>query len=200
MRVMFLLIYMITILSISSMDIGGAYSLDFYNNPVVNSAPSPVFQQRPTLFYNLTIGLFNLRSGIGITEANYQISVEDGVTPVFNDMFVGFYTLEFDVFAKPGVVFTNDNLDLGVSVGGGVRLPILTKVDPGLDQTLDVGSSFNWFYSDLRFIFLSSDLFLTFKLPKSDTTRFYCSLYYKDFIFRVDQWVVGATTGLLWHI
>lgn len=183
----------------SSLDLGGAFSLDYYNNPIADSAPSPI-QQRPIFFHNLDIGFFNLRSGIGITEANYEISSNDG-SPVFNDMYSGFYTLEFDIFIYPGLqLHINDKINLGISAGGGVRLPILTGIDNSLDENMDVHSSFNWFYTEMRYLFWSSGLFISVKLPKSDTTRFFGTVYYKNFIYRVDQWIVGATAGMLWQL
>jgi len=191
--------FTLVIVNCLSIDLGGAFSLDYYNNPIEDSAPSPI-QQRPVVFHNLDINNFNLRSGIGITEANYEISGDDG-TPVFNDVYSGFYTLEFDLFVYPGFqIDITDNITAGISLGGGVRLPILTGVDDDLSDDLDVSKAFNWFYSDMRFLFWSGGLFVSIKLPMSETTRFFGTVFYKDFIFRNDQWIIGATAGLLWQI
>lgn len=196
------LIFFFSIISILggyALDIGAALSVDYYNSPIDDSAGSQI-QQRPVIFNNLDIGLFNLRSGIGITEGYYDISEEDGITPVFNDMYDGFYTIEFDIYLYPGIkIDITDNVTLGLSAGGGVRLPVLTGLDDGLDSDV-VDESFDWFYSDFRFIFWGGGLYVSVKLPKSESTRFFGSVNYKSFINRTDQWIVGTTIGLLWHL
>ena len=198
-----IIITVLTFISISygsSINIGGAFSLDYFNNPNQNISSSPI-QQRPVVFCFFDYGLFNLRTGMGITEANYTISDEDLVTPIFNEVYSGFYTLEFDIFAYPGIkININDSVSLGLSIGGGVRLPVLTGTDDDLSDSYDVNDSISWFYSENRFIFWGSGLFITAKLPKSEETRFFGTIYYKDFMFRTDQWIIGATTGLLWHL
>lgn len=201
MRVFLLLfITLITITNGFSLDLGGAFSIDYFNNPNQDIASSPI-QQRPVIFHYLDLGLFNVRSGIGITEANYTIDEDDLVTPVFNEMYSGFYTLEFDLFVYPGIkIDFTDNLSIGLSAGGGVRLPVLTGTDEDLSDDYNVSDSMSWFYSDMRFVFWSSGIFVSAKLPKSESTRFFGTIYYKDFLFRTDQWIIGTTIGLVWHL
>lgn len=201
MRVFLLLfITLISISSGSSLNIGGAFSIDYFNNPNQNIASSPI-QQRPVVFHFLDLGVFNIMSGIGITEANYTIDEDDLVTPVFNEMYSGFYTLEFDLFVYPGIkIDLTENLSIGMAAGGGVRLPVLTGTDEDLSSIYDVDDSMSWFYSDMRYVFWSGSIFISAKLPKSASTRFFGKVYYKDFLFRTDQWVIGTTVGLLWYI
>ena len=201
MRNYLLLVFtLITISYSSSLDIGGTFSIDYFNNPNQNIAPSPI-QQRPVLFLFFDYGIFNLRTGLGITEANYTISDEDLYTPVFNEMYSGFYTIEFDLFAYPGISYDiTDSISLGFSAGGGVRLPVLTGVDDDLGDEYSADDSMEWFYSENRFLFIGSGLFVTAKLPKSESTRFFGTVYYKNFIFRTDEWVIGTTIGLIWHL
>ncbi|MGL1893792.1 MAG: hypothetical protein OCD02_19300 [Spirochaetaceae bacterium] len=198
MRYFLIIIYIFISLHICfSLDLGGAFSIDYYNNPIEDSAPSPI-QVRPILFYNLDISIFNLRTGLGIVEGNYEVSSDD--LPVFNDMYSGFYTLEFDIFAYPGISFNiTESISLGIAAGGGVRLPLLTKVDDDLDDDVNTDDAFDWFYSDLNFLFWGVQLYTKIKLPLSETTRFFGAIYYKDFITRDDQWIIGATTGMLWQ-
>lgn len=178
------------------MVLGGALSVDYFNNPVKDSAPSPI-QQRPIFFHNMDIGLFNLRSGIGFTEGYYEIN-SDGI-PVFNDYYSGFYTLEFDIFTYPGIAFKlTDKWSLGLAAGGGVRLPLVVKEDSGIDSG-EVSEASDWFYSDMHFLFWGAQIFTTVKLPLSSSTKFYGNIHYKDFLFRDDQWITGATAGLLWQ-
>lgn len=181
-----------------SVEFGGAVSLDYYNNPIEDSAPSPI-QKRLVLFHNLSIGYFNLRSGIGITDAYYEVSTYDLETPVFNDMYSGFYTYEFDIYTYPGFhINVGNTVTLGISGGIGVRLPVLTKIDDELDEDF-VNNSFNWFYSEMHYLFWGAEFFSFFKLPLRSTTKFYFNISYKDFIYRDNQWLIGATTGLLWQ-
>lgn len=196
MRVYLSLILILLPVYICSFDLGGALSVDYFNNPIEDSAPSPI-QQRPILFHNLDIGIFNLRTGFGIVEGFYEITDE---LPVFNDMYSGFYTLEFDVFTYPGLSFNiSKSVSLGIAGGGGVRLPVLTKVDDGITED-EANDSFNWFYSENRFIYWGAEVFSSFKLPLSDTIRFFVNVHYRDFLFRDDQWIIGATTGIVWPI
>ncbi|QEN04851.1 hypothetical protein EW093_09085 [Thiospirochaeta perfilievii] len=197
MRVKFLVIlYIFLILSKSfSYEIGGAMSLDYFNNPVIDSAPSPI-QQQPQFIHNLNIGIFTLHSGIGIVEANYEF--QSNGFPVFNDMYSGFYTLEFDLYTLPGLSFKlNDKVTLGALVGGGFRLPVLVKEDS--DAGDGVNNAFSWFYSEYRYLFWSATIFSKIKLPLSDNTKLYLDFHYRDFIFRDNQWIIGATVGLLWQ-
>lgn len=199
MRVSFLIIFISILLSYGfSTDIGGALSIDYYNNPITDSAPSPI-QQRPILFYNININLLNLRSGFGITEAYYEVH-SDG-HPVFNDYYSGFYTLEFDIFTYPGLILSlTDRISIGLAAGGGVRLSLLVKEDDDISSDVDVDEAFNWFYSDMHFLYWGAQLFLVIKLPLSRDTRFFGNVHYRDFIYRDDEWIVGATAGLLWRI
>ncbi len=199
MRVIFLIILISIPLSYSfSTDIGGALSIDYYNNPITDSAPSPI-QQRPMLFHNMNVGLFNLRSGFGITEAYYEVNDEGN--PVFNDYYSGFYTLEFDIFTYPGLILSlTDNFSIGLAAGGGVRLPILVKEDSDVLDGVDVDEAFNWFYSDMHFLYWGTQIFFVIKLPLSSDTRFFGTIHYRDFIYRDNEWIVGATAGLLWRI
>ncbi len=181
----------------NSQTLGVALSLDYYNNPIFNSAPSPI-QQRPVVFNSISISLFNIRSGFGLTEANYRI---ENNTPVFNDVYSGFYTLEFDIFAYPGIAISfTDSFTIGLSLGGGVRLPVIVKVDKEIEGILDLDSSINWFYSELRYLFWEGQLFALIKPPLSENTQFFLSVNYRNFTFRDNQWIIGATTGLLWHL
>ena len=68
-KLLFLIIFITPNLAFS-WDLGGALSLGYYNNPIEDSASSPI-QQRPILFHNLNINYFNLRSGFGILEGYY---------------------------------------------------------------------------------------------------------------------------------
>lgn len=198
MRAYFLILFILLSLTFSfSFDLGGALSLDFYNNPIENSAPSPI-QQRPILFHSLNINIFNLRSGFGFLEGYYEVN-EEGLT-VFNDFYKGFYTLEFDIFTYPGVLIElTENFSLGLSVGGGVRLPVLVKIDDDIDEDINIDDAFGLFYSDLHYLYWGADIFTVIKLPMSVSTRFFANIHYKDFITRTDEWIVGATVGLLWQ-
>ncbi len=195
MKVFLITLFLISNICLSfSFDLGGAFSLDYYNNPIVDSAPSPL-QSSLVLFHSLDIAMFNLRSGFSFTEGFYEVSENN--LPVFNDIYAGFYTIEFDLFAYPGISLQfTDSFTLSFSGGGGVRLPVLSKVDDGVDES----NSFNWFYSDLHFIFWGAQLSAKIKLPMSESVMLFTSINYKDFVFRDDQWTIGATTGLLWHI
>lgn len=189
-----IILFTITISYGFSIDIGGALSVDFYNNPILLSAASPI-QNRPIVFHNLDIKIFNLRSGIGITEGYYEVR-EDNI-PVFNEIYDGFYTLEFDIYTYPGIQLNlTDNFVLGLAVGGGVRLPVISKIDSD-DVVTD--EAFNWFYSDFHFLYWGAQIFTSIKLPLSEDTRFFGNIHYKDFVQRENQWIIGATVGLLWH-
>ena len=81
------------------------------------------------MFHSIHLGVFNLRTGFGITEGYYEDFDQDSI-PVFNDIYHGFYTIEFDIFTYPGILINfTDSFALGVAGGGGVRLPLLTKID-----------------------------------------------------------------------
>ncbi len=193
-----LLFFILLLISfkIGSLEFGGGMSTDYYNNPIEDSAPSPI-QQRPFLFHNLNIAIFNMQSGFGILESYYEIGDEQ---PVFNDMYSGFYTLEFDLFTYPGLLFNiTDKISFGLGVGGGVRLPILTKVDDGVTEE-DAKKSMEWFYADTHFLFWGAQAFTHLKLPLSDSLKFFGNFYYKRFLYREDQWIIGAGVGILWFL
>lgn len=192
-----LLLFFITTIYSFSFDIGGALSIDYYNNPIENSAPSPI-QQRPIVFHSMNLGLFNLRSGFGVTEAYYEIN-EEGLT-VFNDMYKGFYTLEFDLFVYPGILFKlTESFRLGIAGGGGVRLPVLVKVDADIPDDMDIDAAFNAFYSDYHYLYWGAQLFTTIRLPLSQHIQFFGTVHYRDFVQRENEWIIGATAGLLWQ-
>lgn len=196
--------YLILILSLSlsrvySFDLGAALSTTYYNNPVEDSAPSPI-QYRPEIFQSFNNGYINLRYGLGITSAIYEVN-DEGV-PVFNDIYAGFYTMEFDLFIYPGLLFPIGNsFSLGVAAGGGVRLPVITKVDDEVDrQSFDADEALGYFYEENRFLFWGVQLYCFVKLPLDNDVEFYGNIHYRDFPTRTDEWLVGATAGLLWHL
>lgn len=182
--------------SLFSAELGAALTIDYYNNPVVDSAPSPV-QGRPTLFINQNIGLFNLRLGVGVTTAMYEISEPDGV-PVFNDIYAGFNTLEFDAYLYPGLIFSfGEKVKVGVSGGAGARLPIITEIDDGIEED-DANEALDWFYQDNRFLFVGGDLIFIVTLSENEVD-FFGAVNYRQFLKREEHWTIGGTAGILWH-
>ena len=120
--------------------------------------------------------------------------------PAFNDYTPGFYTMEFDLFTYPGVAFPiSSSVTIGLSLGGGVRLPVLVKLDSNIIEA-NIAEAFGWFYNDFAFIYWGGQIFTEISLPLNENTKFYADIHYKDFIFRTNQWLIGATIGLLWHI
>ena len=193
------LLYLLTLLLFSSvgfaLDLGGAISIDYYNNPIEDSAPSPI-QNKLVLFYNMDKSYFNLRAGFGVLEGMYHVNDDDLL--VFNDYYSGISTVEFDAFIYPGVLFPITNT---VSLGGagaiGGRFPIISKIDDGGDDAVD---AFSWFYSDMHYLFWGGQIFSYIKLPLGDSAKLFISINYNNFINRDDQWTLGATTGMLWHL
>lgn len=195
MKVLFYIYFLLIPIGLSfSYDIGGAFSLDYYNNPVEDSAPSP-FQERLVLFHNFDRDQFSLRSGLGFLSSFYEIQ---GDRPVFGDYWAGFNTLEIDIFTYPGYsIDLNESLNVGLSAGGGFRLPIVTKVDDGVDHD----EAFLWFYEDFHFLFVGGSIFTRIKLPMGDdSARLFFSANYTNFVTRGNEWTVGATAGMLWRI
>lgn len=170
--------------------------MDYYNNPVEDSAPSP-FQEKLVILHNFDISYFSLRSGIGFLSAYYEI--QDDV-PVFGDYWSGFHTVEIDLFTYPSFsINITDKINLGLSGGGGVRLPIVSEVDKDLEEDHD--KAFNWFYEDLHYLFVGGSIFTRIKLPLGgDTFRLFISGNYTNFVTRENQWTIGATAGMLWRI
>ncbi|MBN2617457.1 MAG: hypothetical protein JXR64_04000, partial [Spirochaetales bacterium] len=68
------------------------------------------------------------------------------------------------------------------------------------DSELDVDKALNWFYTEYRFVFWGAELFVHYKLLDSDKFSFYGDFHYINFYFRSNEWIVGATVGLLWHL
>lgn len=189
-----------SVYNLVSFDFGGALSTSYYNNPMEDSAPSPI-QYRPEIFQSFYSGFFNLRYGVGITDANYEIN--DWGIPVFNDIYAGFYTIEFDLFLYPGLLFPiGSSFSLGLAAGGGARLPVVTKVDDEVveGQSIDADRALMYFYDEYRYVFWGGQLFCYVKLPMDENVQFYGNIHYRDFPFRKDEWIVGATVGLLWHL
>lgn len=197
MKVLFSIYFILIVACFSfSYELGGAFSLDYYNNPVEKSAPSP-FQEKLVAIHSFDISYFNLRSGIGILRSYYEIQ-ED--VPVFGDYWSGFHTVEFDLFTYPGFsINIGDKVNVGLSGGGGVRLPVVSEVDKDLE--IDHSEAFNWFYKDLHFLFVSGSLFSRINLPLAgDSIKLFLSCNYTNFLTRGDHWTIGATAGLLWQI
>lgn len=192
--ILFILIFL-PLVGLASVEFGAALSIDYFNNPVKDSAPSPV-QASPVLFHNLNLGFFNLRSGFSVTTAMYEIN-DDLQMPVFNDYYAGFYTIEFDVFLYPGVLIPIGNISLGAAGGVGARLPVITEVDTGIERS-DADSALQWFYEDMRYLFWGADILAFYKLPVGEDTKLITSVNYKNFFYRDDNWTIGATVGLLW--
>ncbi|OQY36748.1 MAG: hypothetical protein B6229_09490 [Spirochaetaceae bacterium 4572_7] len=191
----FIFLFLIVIIPSFSFELGGAYSLDYYNNPIKDSAPSPI-QSSFVVFHNLNLSFFNLRSGFGILEASYEVN-KAGLL-VFNDYYSGINTVEFDVFVSPGLLIPlNSRVSLGLSGTAGVRLPVIFSVDPDGD---DAKNAFEWFYSDLHYMFWGGQLFTTISLPIGADTKLFISANYRNFVNRDNQWSIGATTGLLWQL
>lgn len=194
-RLILFILLIVPSLNLLSLEIGGGLSIDYFHNPIEDSAPSPI-QARPLAFHNYTIGLFNLRSGFAVTTAMYEISPALGI-PVFNDYYAGFYTLEFDLFTYPGVILSLGNITFGIAGGFGARLPIITEVDRGVERE-DADKALEWFYDDMRVLFWGGDLFAHFDLPVGSDTKLFTAINYKSFFKRDNNWTVGATVGLLW--
>ncbi len=204
MRKIFFLLLLIIPLYSYSVSLGAGLSIDYYNNPIADSAASPI-QTRPMVFYNLSISLLNIRAGIGVTTATYEIN-DDGV-PDFNDDYIGFYTMEFDLFAYPGILINfTKKFSLGLAGGIGVRLPMVTGIDdkhPYDSSRInkdEADEALKWFYNDFRFIFWGGDLYTYIASPIDDDFRLYLCGSFKSFFTREDQWIIGATAGMLWHI
>lgn len=198
MKVFNLIYFSIFAVSLSfSFELGGAFSLDYYNNPIENSAPSPI--QQKLLIQNIVdFDTIHIRSGIGVLTSYYEV-VEGSNVPVFGDYWSGFHTVEFDLFVYPGVSFDiSESINIGFSAGGGLRLPIISKIDDDLAH--DHEESFNWFYNDLHFLFAGGAIFSRIKLPFGEGIRLFTSINYNYFITRESQWTLGATAGLLWQI
>lgn len=194
-RLILFILIIYPIVELTSFELGAALSIDYFNNPIEDSAPSPV-QASPKLFHNLNLGFFNLRSGFSVTTAIYEISPELQI-PVFNDYYAGFYTIEFDVSVYPGILIPIGNVSLGIAGGAGARLPVITEVDSGVERE-DADSALQWFYEDMRYLFWGGDILAIFKLPVGEDTKLFTSVNYKNFLYRDDNWTIGATVGLLW--
>lgn len=195
-KLIIFILALMPLVCIHSVDLGAAISVDYFNNIIEDSAPSPI-QSRPLLFHSLTLGFFSVRSGFAITSSIYEFETH-GI-PVFNDYYGGFSALEFDLFVYPGIIFKiNKSMKVGISGGAGVRLPIITEVDKGIARD-DADEALNWFYKENRFIFVGGDLFTYVNLPIGDNVSFYGAVNYKNFINRTDSWTVGASAGLLWQ-
>ena len=188
-----IILFTLNLTNLFSVDIGAGLSIDYYNNPIEDSAPSPM-QNRPIVFHNLSVGFFNLKSGVGVLFAEYEIQKETFM-PVFNDYYSGFRTVELDAFVKPGLIFTlNSTLNLGVSGGVGARFPIISEI---MDISReDADKSLSWFYSDIRYLFWETGVFTYVKAVKD--VSFYGEISFKQFIKRENQWTIGATVGILW--
>lgn len=198
MKVFYLIYFSLIAVCLSfSLELGGAFSLDYYNNPIENSAPSPM-QQKLIVFNIIELDPINIRSGLGVLTSYYEV-VEGSNVPVFGDYWSGFHTVEFDLFVFPGISFDiSDSVNLGFSLGGGVRLPIISKVDD--DLAYDHEEPFSWFYKDLHFLFIGGAVTGRIKLPLGDGIRLFTSINYNQFITRENQWTLGATAGLLWQL
>lgn len=198
------LIMSFSFIDLFSFDLGVALSTSYYNNPVDDSAPSPI-QYRPEIFQSFNSGYFNLRYGLGITDGIYEVN--DSGIPVFNDIYAGFYTIEFDLFIYPSLLIPiGSSFSLGLAGGGGVRLPVITTIDDDIvekevdGETIDADTSLLYFYDEYRYLYWGGQLFCYIKLPMDDSIKFYGNIHYRDFVFRTDEWVVGASVGLLWHL